>query len=89
MNHSTFGSVKFHSKTLSHFFFQRKFRDYLSDHADCILERAPLNQLAKDTQLSMYPHKGFWQPMDTLRDKTFLESLLAEKKAPWLREGAE
>ena len=71
------------------FFFQRKFRDYLSDHADCILERAPLNQLAKDTQLSMYPHKGFWQPMDTLRDKTFLESLLAEKKAPWLREGAE
>jgi glucose-1-phosphate cytidylyltransferase len=68
------------------FFFQTKFRDYLSTDADCILERAPLNRLAKDGQLSMYPHTGFWQPMDTLRDKNYLESLIADKKAPWMKD---
>lgn len=67
------------------FFFQRKFRDYLSPDAECILERAPLNQLAKDGQLSMHQHTGFWQPMDTLRDKVYLESLITEKKAPWMQ----
>jgi glucose-1-phosphate cytidylyltransferase len=67
------------------FFFNRKFREYLSPDADCILERAPLNQLAKDGELSMFQHTGFWHPMDTLRDKIFLEGLVTEKKAPWIR----
>ena len=42
-----------------------------------------LERLAKDGQLSAYPHRGFWQPMDTLRDKTKLEELWHSDKAPW------
>ena len=50
---------------------------------DCILERAPLESLAADGQLSAYRHTGYWQPMDTLRDKRTLEELWAGGKAPW------
>lgn len=46
-------------------------------------EREPMEQLAKDGQLSAFRHDGFWQPMDTLRDKNLLESLWAEGRAPW------
>jgi len=46
-------------------------------------ERAPLERLAREGQLNAYLHSGFWQPMDTLRDKTFLEELWASGKAPW------
>jgi glucose-1-phosphate cytidylyltransferase len=46
-------------------------------------EREPLEQLAKAGQLSAYKHDGFWQPMDTLRDRTYLESLWASGQAPW------
>jgi glucose-1-phosphate cytidylyltransferase len=51
---------------------------------DSILwEREPLQNLAKDDELQAYFHSGFWQPMDTLRDKNQLESLWASGKAPW------
>ena len=50
---------------------------------DTIWERGPLEQLASDAQLSAYKHQGFWQPMDTLRDKTQLEALWAAGNAPW------
>ena len=46
-------------------------------------EREPLETLASRGQLSCYKHHGFWQCMDTLRDKEKLESLLASGKAPW------
>lgn len=46
-------------------------------------EQEPLQNLAKKDQLQAYFHSGFWQPMDTLRDKTHLESLWASGKAPW------
>ncbi len=46
-------------------------------------EREPLETLAEVSQLKAFPHKGFWQPMDTLRDKTLLEELWASGKAPW------
>ena len=42
-----------------------------------------LENLAKDRQLAAYQHEGFWQPMDTLRDKTYLEELWASGNAPW------
>ncbi|MFC5069276.1 glucose-1-phosphate cytidylyltransferase [Flaviflagellibacter deserti] len=42
-----------------------------------------LNSLARDRQLSAYPHNGFWQPMDTLRDKNHLEALWSAGQAPW------
>ncbi len=46
-------------------------------------EREPLEALAKQGQLFAYDHKGFWQPMDTLRDKHYLEELWSSGKAPW------
>jgi glucose-1-phosphate cytidylyltransferase len=46
-------------------------------------EREPLEQLAREGQLSAYKHEGFWQPMDTLRDKVHLEELWSTGKAPW------
>ncbi len=46
-------------------------------------EQEPLKGLAKDGQLMAYEHHGFWQPMDTLRDKNYLEELWAKGQAPW------
>jgi len=46
-------------------------------------EAAPLTNLAKDKQLMAFSHTGFWQPMDTLRDKNHLEDLWQSGKAPW------
>jgi glucose-1-phosphate cytidylyltransferase len=48
-----------------------------------IWEREPLETLAESNQLKAYKHEGFWQPMDTLRDKTHLEELWQSGKAPW------
>jgi glucose-1-phosphate cytidylyltransferase len=48
------------------------------------LERGPLNRLAADGQLCAYRHEGFWQPMDTLREKTMLEVRWQRGDAPWL-----
>ena len=56
--------------------------DRISDD-QTIWEQEPLRGLASDNQLSAFFHKGFWQPMDTLRDKKMLESLWVEGKAPW------
>ena len=46
-------------------------------------EREPLEALARDKQISAYTHEGFWQPMDTLRDKLKLEDLWQANQAPW------
>lgn len=56
--------------------------DYIKDDAT-IWEREPLERLAEEGQLSAYQHHGFWQPMDTLRDKMHLEDLWQGGKAPW------
>ena len=53
------------------------------DGDDCVWEQYPLNQLAEDGELMAYEHHGFWQPMDTLRDKVYLEELWQSDKAPW------
>jgi glucose-1-phosphate cytidylyltransferase len=50
---------------------------------DTIWERGPLETLAAQGQLSAYAHEGFWQPMDTLRDKILLDELWESGKAPW------
>lgn len=50
---------------------------------DCVWEQAPLKQLAFENQLMAYEHQGFWQPMDTLRDKMYLDELWNAGKAPW------
>jgi glucose-1-phosphate cytidylyltransferase len=55
----------------------------LIDSDATIWERTPLEQLAEQGQLVAYPHTGFWQPMDTLREKNLLEDLWLSGKAPW------
>jgi glucose-1-phosphate cytidylyltransferase len=59
-----------------------KVADYI-DGDDTAWERGPLDRLAKDGQLSVYRHGGFWQPMDTLRDRTVLEGMWNSGAAPW------
>lgn len=56
--------------------------DHIKDD-DTIFEKEPLEKLSKSGQLMAYLHDGFWQPMDTIRDHTYLCSLWHEKKAPW------
>ena len=46
-------------------------------------EEEPLKSLSKEGYLSAYKHEGFWHPMDTLRDKNYLENLWINNKAPW------
>jgi glucose-1-phosphate cytidylyltransferase len=48
-----------------------------------VWEQEPMEKLAAEEELSVYFHHGFWQPMDTLRDKRYLEDLWASGKAPW------
>ncbi|NWF50127.1 MAG: glucose-1-phosphate cytidylyltransferase [Ignavibacteriaceae bacterium] len=67
-----------------YFFFHKDFLKYLSKEKDCILERKPLADLAKDGQLNMFKHFGFWACMDTQRDRDNLENLLSSGKAPWI-----
>jgi len=55
----------------------------LVDGDKCSWEGSPLTHLAQDGQLMAFEHKGFWQPMDTLREKNLLEDLWASGKAPW------
>jgi glucose-1-phosphate cytidylyltransferase len=50
---------------------------------DTVWEEAPLELLAKNREIAAYEHNGFWQPMDTLRDKNLLEQLWVSHKAPW------
>jgi len=59
-----------------------KVLDYIEGDST-IWERGPMERLAREGQLEAYFHKGFWQPMDTLRDKQHLEELWQSGKAPW------
>lgn len=56
---------------------------YLKDGDQTILERKPLEELAKDKELNAYRHQGFWRPMDTLRDKHELADMWSKGEAPW------
>ena len=66
------------------FVFERCFLDYLSTDPCCDLEKEPLQRLAAEGQLSMYPHEGQWQCMDTLRDSLLLNELWDTGKAFWM-----
>lgn len=57
--------------------------DYITEGDQTIWERTPLERLAADGQLMAYCHSGFFQPMDTVREKAQLEELWASGKAPW------
>jgi len=65
------------------FVVSRKCIDYIEGE-DVKWENAPLERLSREGQLSAYKHGGFWQPMDTLRDKDQLEALWQTGRAPWI-----
>jgi glucose-1-phosphate cytidylyltransferase len=65
-----------------YFVLSPKVLDYI-DGDPTAWEGQPLMQLAKDGHLKAFTHNGFWQPMDTLRERTLLEDLWASGKAPW------
>lgn len=68
-----------------YFVFDHRLWDYLSDDSNLIFERQPLESLARDGQLAMFEHTGFWQPMDTFREWKLLNELWAAGNAPWWR----
>ena len=57
--------------------------EYIREGDETVWERGPLEGLASDEKLNAFKHEGFWQPMDTLRDKNELEKLWAQGQAPW------
>lgn len=64
------------------FVLSSKVFDYIEGDST-VWEREPMERLAREGQMSAYKHHGFWQPMDTLRDKNYLEELWTGGKAPW------
>lgn len=64
-----------------YFIFEPLIFEYLDD--ECILEKEPLEKIAKSGQLKAYKHDGFWQPMDTYRESQELNELWNTGKAPW------
>lgn len=66
-----------------YFFFTRDILRYLSKDDDCVLEKAPLANLARDRQLAIWKHRGFWFAMDTQRDREHLDELWKSGAPPW------
>ena len=64
------------------FVFEPEIFDYLQDDST-ILERTPLETLAKENKLTAFKHNGFWYAMDTLRERKYLEKLWESQKPPW------
>jgi glucose-1-phosphate cytidylyltransferase len=65
------------------FVFDQRVFDYVSEDDRCTFEREPMERLAREGQLMMFHHAGFWQCMDTLRDMKLLEELWNSGRAPW------
>tara|TARA_B100001093_G_scaffold197419_1_gene189814 strand:+ start:12214 stop:12978 length:765 start_codon:yes stop_codon:yes gene_type:complete len=68
-----------------YFIFEPEVFEYL-ENDQTILENKPLENLAKDGELMAYKHHGFWQCMDTIRDKNYLEGIIKEGNLPWLNK---
>lgn len=65
------------------FVFDQRVFEYVNEQDACTFEREPMERLARDGQLMMFHHTGFWQCMDTLRDMKLLNDLWAAGNAPW------
>jgi glucose-1-phosphate cytidylyltransferase len=65
------------------FVFHREVFKYLDEHDSCVLERSPLEQLAREGELHAYVHDGFWQCLDTYKDQLLLEEIWRSGRAPW------
>lgn len=66
-----------------YFFFKRGMLKYLTKEGGCVLEREPLMKLARDGELVIRKHQGFWYAMDTQRDREYLNKLWESGQAPW------
>jgi glucose-1-phosphate cytidylyltransferase len=71
------------------FVFQREFFRYLNDDPNLFFEHEPLQKLARDGELSVFPHEGFWMGMDTYREYLELNRLWQNGEAPWRVWGDE
>ena len=66
------------------FVFEPEFFDYIENDST-VLEREPLENLSKQSNLKAFKHTGYWQSMDTIRDRNLLEAVYANGKAPWIK----
>jgi len=66
-----------------YFIFKKEFFSYLDGNDNCIQEKEPLENMAKDGELMVYPHEGFWQCVDTYRELETLNSLWNSRSPPW------
>jgi glucose-1-phosphate cytidylyltransferase len=62
----------------------RRIFEYLEDREDLVLEDQPIRRLVADGQAFVYPHDGFWQPMDTYREYALLNQMYERGNAPWV-----
>ena len=62
-----------------------KLFDYLDENEKLVLEQEPMKQLVEDSEIMVYEHDGFWQPMDTSREYLLLNELYDKGKAPWVK----
>jgi len=67
-----------------YFIFNKDMLSYLSDDEKCDFEFGPLQNICEDNQLKAYKHGGFWQCMDNIRERDFLNNLANNKIAPWI-----
>jgi len=67
-----------------YFICQPEVLDYIGNGDGVVFEQDPLKSLAEDGQIYTYKHKGFWMPMDTLRDKIYLNEMCKNKNAAWM-----
>lgn len=70
-----------------YFIFKNTIFDYIQEGDELV--EAPFRRLIEDRALMAFKHKGFWRPMDTLKDKQILEDLIEQGNVPWLASGAE
>ena len=66
------------------FVFDRKMLSYLTEDDNCDFEFGPLQQIAKEGQLKAYRHNGFWQCMDNVRERDYLDRQVRTGDAPWM-----
>lgn len=66
------------------FVFNKRLFSYLSDDEQCDFEFGPLQQIAKEGELNAFSHDGFWQCMDNVRERDYLNALIKTKNAPWM-----
>jgi glucose-1-phosphate cytidylyltransferase len=67
------------------FIFNKNMLSYLTDDENCDFEFGPLQKIASEKQLKAYKHNGFWQCMDNIRERNYLDEKIRAKSAPWMK----